>query len=130
FELPLGTLADKVYGEKELLIAGLSIMGATTLALIFIGSTSFLIWTIALFLTRIGAATVEIMSETYFFKQVGGNDADLMEYFRSIEPTAYIVAPLLASLVLLFFPMPILFVLLGCIVLAGIPVALQLVDTR
>nr|MBP9772073.1 MFS transporter [Candidatus Paceibacterota bacterium] len=100
FELPLGTLADKVYGEKELLIAGLSIMGATTLALIFIGSTSFLIWTIALFLTRIGAATVEIMSETYFFKQVGGNDADLMEYFRSIEPTAYIVAPLLASLVL------------------------------
>jgi MFS family permease len=130
FELPLGALADKVYGEKELLIAGLFIMGAATLSLAFIQSTSFLVWAIALFCTRLGAATVEIMSETYFFKQVRGDDADLMGFFRSLEPFAYATAPLLASLVLLVAPLPVLFVVLSIIILCGIPVALRLVDTR
>jgi MFS family permease len=130
FELPLGTLADKVYGEKELLIIGLAIMGGATLGLAFIESTSFLVWTLALFMTRMGAAMVEIMSETYFFKQVGPHDADIMEFFRSVEPFAYATAPLLASFLLLFSPLPLLFVILGFIILGGIPVALQLVDTR
>ncbi len=130
FELPLGTLADKVFGEKELLIIGLSIMGGTTLVLAFINSTSFLVWTIALFATRVGASMVEIMSETYFFKNVERHEADLMEYFRSVEPMAYIVAPVLASLLLLVASMPLLFILLGCIMLGGIPIAVTLRDTR
>jgi MFS family permease len=130
FELPLGALADKVYGEKELLIIGLAIMGGATLALAFIDSTSFLVWTLALFATRMGAAIVEVMSETYFFKQVGPHDADIMEFFRSVEPLAYATAPLLASFLLIFSPLPLLFVILGFIILGGIPVALRLVDTR
>ncbi len=130
FELPLGALADKVYGEKELLIIGLAIMGGATLALAFIDSTSFLVWTLALFATRMGAAMVEVMSETYFFKQVGPHDADIMEFFRSVEPLAYATAPLLASFLLIFSPLPLLFVILGFIILGGIPVAIRLVDTR
>ncbi len=130
FELPLGALADKMYGEKELLIIGLAIMGGATLALAFINSTSFLVWTLALFTTRMGAAMVEIMSETYFFKHVEPHDTDIMEFFRSVEPLAYATAPLLASFLLLFAPLPLLFVALGFIVLSGIPIATRLVDTR
>lgn len=130
FELPLGALADKVYGEKELLIIGLAIMGGTTLSLAFITSTSFLVWMLALFATRVGAAMVEIMSETYFFKQVDPRDADLIGFFRSVEPLAYATAPLLASLILLVAPLPTLFIVLSAVMLAGIPVAVSLVDTR
>src|SRR5690606_23149335 len=66
FELPLGTLADRVYGEKEILIAGLAIMSISTISLFFITSSAFVVWSVALFLTRVGASAVEIMSETYF----------------------------------------------------------------
>ncbi len=130
FELPLGALADKVYGEKELLIIGLSIMGGTALSLAFIDSKSFVVWMLALFSTRVGAAIVEIMSETYFFKHVSAEETDVIGFFRSIEPCAYVVAPVLASLMLLVAPLPALFVILAIIVLAGIPLAATLVDTR
>lgn len=130
FELPLGAIADKAYGEKEILIAGLAVMGGATIALSFIQSSSMMVWIIALLCTRIGAAAVEIMSETYFFKQVHPRDTDLIGFFRSIEPLAYATAPLLASVLLLFAPLQLLFVFLGFLVIAGIPVAVRLVDTR
>lgn len=129
FELPLGTLADRIYGEKEILLAGLAIMSISTMALFFITSSAFIVWTVALFLTRVGAATVEIMSETYFFKQVGPDQADFMGLFRAIEPCAYVVASLIAAIVLLIVPMPYLFLILGSIILSTIPIAARIKDT-
>lgn len=129
FTLPLGTLADRVYGEKEILIAGLAILAMATIALFFIKTPSFFIWAMALLLTRIGAASVEIMNETYFFKQIGPEEADMASLWRSIEPFSYVVAAVTAGILLLLIPLPFLFPVLGLVVLSAIPVALRLEDT-
>ncbi len=129
FPLPLGTLADKVYGEKEILVAGLSILAIGTIALFFIKTPSFIIWAMALLLTRIGAASVEIMNETYFFKQIGPQEADMASLWRAVEPFAYVVAAIIAGTLLLLIPLPFLFLVLGLVVISAIPVALRLEDT-
>lgn len=130
FELPLGTLADRVYGEKEILIAGLAIMSISTISLFFITSSAFVVWTVALFLTRVGASAVEIMSETYFFKQIGPDEADFIGLFRAIEPFAYVAASLAAAIVLFLVPMPYLFPILGLVIMSAIPIAARIHDTR
>jgi MFS family permease len=53
-ELPLGRLADKKYGEKEIMIIGFLILGLSTMGLAFITSTNVWVWAIALLVTRIG----------------------------------------------------------------------------
>ncbi|MEN9405045.1 MAG: hypothetical protein RLY47_4 [Candidatus Parcubacteria bacterium] len=129
FTLPLGTLADKVYGEKEILIAGLSILAMATIALFFIKTPSFFIWAMALLLTRVGAASVDIMNETYFFKNISPEEADMASVWRTIEPFAYIVAAIIAGILLLIIPLPFLFPVLGLVVISAIPVAVKLEDT-
>ena len=44
FQLPLGHLADKKYGEKEILIIGFVVMGATTMLIPYIGTASLIFW--------------------------------------------------------------------------------------
>ncbi len=129
-EYPLGRLADTRIGEKEILSLGFIVMGLATIALGFITSTSIVVWGIALFCTRIGAATVESMTESYFFKQVNASDTNIIGLYRTISPLGYIVAPLLASLLFLAYPMHyIFFALGGAIFLALIP-TLRLQDTK
>ncbi len=129
-EGPLGRLADKVLGEKELLVVGVVIMAATTALMSFVTGTSFMMWTALLFMTRVGAAMIEIMCETYFFKKIGSGDADIISLNRSVRPFAGIVAPLLATVLLPFIPLQYLFVILGGIVLLGLYPVLALRDTR
>ncbi|MEK9180735.1 MAG: MFS transporter, partial [Patescibacteria group bacterium] len=63
-EYPLGWLADKRWGEKEILTAGLMIVGLATLPIAWLTSTNWLIWAGLLFLTRVGASAWESMKET------------------------------------------------------------------
>ncbi len=129
-ELPLGRLADKKYGEKEMLTIGFIIMGITTASLSFVESKSFILWASLLFATRIGASFVEIMTESYFFKHMKGSNADAISFFRINAPLAYLVGPLLGILALTFIEYQFLFFILGCIVLSGIHYSLMLTDTK
>ena len=129
-EAPLGRIADKYLGEQELLIAGFSIMALATGAMYFITTHSFLLWAGVLFLTRVGAAMVEVMAETYFFKKVDGGDASIVGLNRTVRPFAGVLGPLLASGLLIFISLPSLFLALGGLMLFGIPLALALKDTR
>ncbi|QQR82797.1 MFS transporter [Candidatus Campbellbacteria bacterium] len=129
-EFPLGYLADTRFGEKEMLIAGLMITGITTVLLPWITSTSVIVWSIALLITRIGASTIEIMTETYFFKHVQGKDLEMMSLYRIVEPCAYVVAPIGASILLFFIDTQYLFLVLGAIVLCGLVPAYALHDTK
>lgn len=129
-QAPLGYLADKVTGEKEFLIAGFVILGASTAALTFITSANFWVWVMALFITRIGASIVEVMSESYFFKKIDSSDLNVIGFFRMLRPFVYTVAPLLASTLLIIINIRFLFLLLGIIMLYGIKYSLTLKDTR
>jgi len=130
FEIPAGRLADMKWGEKELLSAGFIFMAITVGALSFITSTSFWVWALALFATRIGASIVEIMTETYFFKKIDGTDTHIISMYRNNRSIAYIVAPIMASGFLYLFDIKYLFLFLGIIMLLGLRYSLTLKDTR
>ncbi len=129
-ERPLGFLADRYIGEKELLVAGFAILGVSTAATAFLTDHNALLWGALLFVSRIGAATVEIMSETYFFKKVDASRIYLMSFFRMMRPLAYVIGPVIASILFIALDLKGLFVILGLLMLYGIRHSLALRDTK
>jgi MFS family permease len=130
FELPLGEIADRWLGEKEILAIGFIILGVSTAALAFIHSSSLIIWATALFMTRVGASFVEIMSETYFFKQIHKNDAPIISLFRFTRPISLLIAPIAAAVTILVTGETAAFLVLGLLMLFGLRFVYPLVDTR
>jgi len=130
FEYPLGKLADKKLGEKEILISGFLIMGTATISLSFILTQNPIIWAIALFMTRVGASAIETMNDTYFFKKIRANDSDLIAFFRNASPLAYIMGPAVATFFLLFIDFQYLFLVLGILTLGGVYFSATIEDTK
>ena len=121
FGLPVGILIDKYHVKKRTLLAiGFVIMSISTLSIAYISTTSVALWALVLFTTRVGASIVEATSEIYFFTHVREEDAYLLGVFRDMTPVAYMVAPLLGSLVFIFLPFKSLFTILAIFVLAGL----------
>ena len=129
-EIPLGKLADRKWGEKEMMAMGFVIMSLSTLALALFTVKSVIIWTIMLFITRIGAATAEIMIETYFFKKVDGHDPEILSMFRITRPASYFIAPLITAIGLMYTTDRYLFVILGMICLITLYPILKIRDTN
>ena len=119
-ELPLGYISDKKIGEKEIMIFGFIIVSITTFSIFFIHSPNFLIWALILFATRVGASSIEISNESYFFKQVKDRDANVISLFRITRPLAYVLAPLFVIPMLSFVSYSSLFGILGLITLFGL----------
>jgi len=130
FEYPLGKLADKVTGEKELLITGLILISVFTALISFTFTTNLILWAFLLFATRVGAATVEVMKETYLFKKIDGKDAPVLALSRLTSPISYLIGPLLVSLFFYFFEFHWLFLFLGLFMLSGLWFASKLKDTN
>lgn len=130
FELPVGELADDKYGEKEFLTIGFIITGLSTLFLSFLTVRSFWMWAAALFITRIGASFIEISTDTYFFKKVGGDRSDIISFYRITRPLSFIAGPLLATILLQFIPFQYTFIVIGSIMIIGAHYSLALTDTK
>jgi MFS family permease len=130
FELPVGELEDFQYGEKEFLSVGLIITGLSTIFLSFITAKVFWIWTAVLFISRIGASFVEISSESYFFKNVDKDKTDIIGFFRVSRPLSFIIAPILATIIIGFLPFQFIFTFIGIIMILGLKYSLALKDTR
>lgn len=129
-EFPLGKLSDGI-GEKKMLLVGFLIISLSTLMIPLFTIKSLFLWALILFITRIGAATIEIMSESYFFKSTEEENADILSFFRNTNPLSYIIAPLLAIPVLLLMPsFQYLFYVLGVIMLGGFLISLRLRDVK
>lgn len=134
FPYPTGRIADRWLGEKELLAAGFVLMAVTTGMIPFLEGMgeSIFGWGALLFIGRIGASTVETMSETYFFKQVDGQNAALIGYFRRTRPMAFIAAPLFASILLEFEILELaeIFLVLAALMIVALRFVLALEDTK
>ncbi len=127
---PLGNLSDKI-GEKKMLIGGFIIMAIFTFLIPLVTLPSFWVWALLLFGTRVGAATVEIMSESYFFKSVNEEHADTISFFRNTGPMSFIVAPLIALPILFFVPsFEYIFFILGALLLLGVYITLRIKDIK
>ncbi len=129
-EIPLGWLADTRYGEKEILSIGFIVMALSTMSISFIQSGNFVLWTAILFITRVGASMVEIMTETYFFKKIDGASVNMMSMFRTMRPWASALGPLLAMACLAFMDIQFIFIVLGLAMFYGLRFSLTLEDTR
>ena len=129
-EIPFGYLADIKIGEKEVLTLGFIIMGIFTAIIPQIHTTSFVIWSIVLFMTRIGSAMVEVMNDTYFFKQINDRDLNSINFYRSAVPLSYIFAPIIATVLIFFLPLGNIFYIFGFLMLFGLRYSLAIVDTK
>ncbi len=130
FEVFLGKIADTKLGEKELLITGFLLLAVSTGALSYITVAGVAIWSVALFMTRVGATVVEAMTESYFYKHVDSSEVHIITFMRTARSAAYIVGPLVGSLFLMFFDTRFIFLALGIIMLTALPPLVRITDTR
>ncbi len=128
-EIPAGELADEVLGEKEMLIGGMIFMIIASLLIPILNKSDFVLWTLILLLGRTGAAIMETMVESYFFKKSKGKD-ELIEVFRMSQPLAFIAGPLVGSLLLLYVPFGYIFPALAVVLLGAMLPALRIRDTK
>ena len=129
-EYPIGIIADKYIGEKEMMAVGLMIMAISTAWISFVDVTSVLMWALVMFVTRIGASFVEVTTEVHFFKRTNSTDAQIISFFRVTRPMAYIAGAIIASLSLLYLPFNLLFVVIALLMIPAMFITLDIEDTK
>lgn len=130
FPYPIGRIADKYIGEKELLVGGFLVAAAATLFFAQVTTTSFLFFAVVLFTSRVGASIVEVMCESYFFKQVTDSDSSIISIYRNMLPVAYTIGPLFGALLFTLGSYTLVFsITAGILVCAGV-FALTLKDSK
>jgi MFS family permease len=130
FEYPIGIIADKKLGEKEMMAVGFMILALSSVGIFYLSSSVVATWMILMFVSRIGASLVEVTTESYFFKQVKGQDSNLISLFRLMRPLGNLIGALAGSLSLLFLPLNYIFIVLAFMMVAGMFITLRLKDTR
>lgn len=121
FGLPIGILIDKYHVKKRtLLYIGFIIISISTFLIAGITTKNVLLWAFVLFMTRTGASIIETTSEIYFFTHIKEEEAYLLSVFRDMMPVAYIIAPLISTIIFIFLPFNYLYIILGIILLSGL----------
>lgn len=116
-EIPAGIIADKYLGEKELTYFGMIILIVSLLLFFFVKSLNPWVWGAILFFSRIGAALVEAMRESRFFKIVDAENVSHINFLRTTHPLGYLVGTGLGALILIFYPVQYIFLFLAVIFL-------------
>ena len=120
---PVGRYSDKI-GERKMLIAGFTVASLATLSLFFITKHEVWVWALLLFTTRLGASTIEIMSDVYFFKHISPESDEFIGIYRNTSPVAYILAPLVVFAIFSLTPaFNFIYLVLGALLLYGVYLA-------
>ncbi|MCA9363149.1 MFS transporter [Candidatus Kaiserbacteria bacterium] len=130
FEYPVGLIADRYIGEKEMMGFGFLILTISLSWMSFVSVDSVLVWSIIMFTTRVGASLVEVTTESYFFKQTKSSDAQIISFFRITRPLAYVLGAMLASLALLYLPFNLLFCAFALLMIPAMFFTSSIVDTK
>ncbi len=128
----LGLLADRKFGEKEMLIVGLLILTVTTFLCVIITSRDTRIWTLLLLVSRVGASFVETMAFSYYFKKADKQDPSLTALFVNMHGVGTLAVSSVGVLVAPFLinRPQLMFVILGCGIVWSIAYVLPMKDTR
>jgi MFS family permease len=128
----LGHLADKKYGEKEMLIIGLLILTVSTFICVILTTQQVPVWALVLLFSRIGASLVDTMAFTYFFKKVGAQDPSFTALFINMYSVATIAVGVVGILISPFLVErpQLMFIVLGCAIVWSITYVLPMKDTR
>ncbi|MEM9336503.1 MAG: MFS transporter [Patescibacteria group bacterium] len=130
FEYPIGIVADRWTGEKEMMAIGFVILAVASASISYMGAATVAGWMALMFVSRIGASLVEATTESYFFKHVDGSDANVMSFFRLTRPLANLIGALAGTITLLYLPFNLIFVILGLLMIPGIFITLTIKDTK
>jgi MFS family permease len=116
-EYPAGWLADRKWGDKEIMMLGFIITGISMAALAFVNAnTMILVILIIITATRVGTALIEAMTEGHFFRRVSKDDDASVGIFRMTRPVAALTAPILGSVLLSLANYATLFIVTGALV--------------
>ena len=128
----LGLLADTRFGEKELLLIGLLILAVTTFLCVIVTTPDPRVWVLIFLISRVGAACVETMAFTYYFKKVGPEDASLTALFSNAFSIATVLVGGVGIAIAPFLVVrpQLMFVILGCAILWSITYVLPMRDTK
>ncbi|MBI5135662.1 MFS transporter [Candidatus Uhrbacteria bacterium] len=121
-EYPAGVIADRWWGEKELMIVGFVVMAVASIVFgVMSPSASWLAFAGVLFCSRVGASIVESMRDTYFYKHVDSDDIAIISVFHMVWILPYVIAPVLGAAMLTTVGYADLFVMLGglLVILSG-----------
>lgn len=129
-EYPIGFIADHYIGEKEMMAAGFLIIIISTSWMSFVTVASVMVWSVILFTTRVGAAFVEVTTESYFFKQTKSSDAQIISFFRLTRPLAYVLGAVVASLSLLYVPFHFIFIVFAILMVPAMFCAVLIEDSK
>ena len=129
-QIPAGIIADKYWGEKEMMIAGSLIMAGGSILIWLTSSRSLVFWAGLLFVSRIGAALAESMQEIYFYKKISVRDVGLINLFRQARSIGWLLGALLAFACLNFITIPTLFLIVAGILLLDIIQLSFIKDTK
>ena len=130
FEYPIGIIADRHIGEKEMMALGFVVLALCSASMTFFVGATVVWWMILMFVSRFGASLVEVTTESYFFKQVQGHDTNLISLFRLMRPLANLLGALAGSLSLFLLPINYIFIVLALIMASGAFITQRLIDTK
>lgn len=128
FERAIGRIQDKLHDEKHLLIWGFFLLAIGSIIQPFLSSPNLWAWIILLFMTHVGAAFIEVSTESYFFRHVSQNNSIYISLFRMTRTIPYIILPFMTALTLYFLPFGHMFFVLGLVMFIGMRYALLIKD--
>ncbi len=105
----LGYLEDKTSDEKEVLIISYIGLILMLILIAFCTSTSVFVWTLLLFLSRLCASSIEISTNSYFYKKIDAKDVSIISIFLSTDYVSTIIFTPILSLLLFFADVDTLF---------------------
>ncbi|RMD59691.1 MFS transporter, partial [Candidatus Parcubacteria bacterium] len=129
-EYPAGLVADRWLGEKELLVVAIIILGVSTNAISLTRSTQVITWAGLLLITRVGAALIEILRDSYFYKRIDGQEIEIINFFRTARPVGFLVGAFITYIWLTVFSLSSVFSVLAIIIFTAIISAAFLQDNR
>lgn len=129
-EVPAGIIADKYIGEKEMFYAGFAIIISCLCLFSVLKLSNPWLWALLLFASRVGAALVEAMRETYFFKKINANDIDKINIFRATIPFGHLLGSILGLIILLMLPINYIFIVTAILLLSAFYFLPLMKDTK
>ena len=116
-QFPLGKYLDTHKKEfRNLSSLSLIIMALSAVGIIIVAPVSYIFATILFITSRIGAATLEVTSDTAFFSTVSDQHKNLIAWYRALVPISYTIIPF-CSIFIKFYQTRIfiLAAIMGCV---------------
>lgn len=129
-QYPVGVLADKRFGEKEMLALSFLLTIAATIGVILYDGKSLLVWAGILFVSRVGVAAIEVLRDSYFYKQIDGDDTQIIAFFRMARPAANMLGAVISVGLLAFFGLPSVFCAVVVVLFFALFHIFELTDTE